>query len=425
MRRVCTRLLLAGLLGLTVPVVLAAEAPRVKPGIDVLEARGFDLLRGKRVGLLTHVAGRNAAGMWTVDVLRYDSRVDLVALFAPEHGLYGTAKANEYVPSTTDTRTGLPLHSLYSKTRKPNAEMLAGIDVLVIDLQDVGVRSYTYVSAMRLSIEACFEQGVEVVVLDRPNPLGGLKVDGPPLEKRWMSYVGAYRVPYVHGLTIGELARMAKGETGWLEVPDKVRRQGRLTVVPMDGWQRRMQWPETGIDWTPTSPAIPDEAAVLGYAMTGLGAQLGGFTHGYGTTAPFRLLRYPGKSPAELAADLNALGLPGMVFAPSRAVDTRGNVLGGVYVTVTDWRAFEPTRLSFEMMRLACRYAAEAGRPNPFAAASEAEGVLFNKHVGSTAWWEEITTKGAAADVDVFFARWQQEAERFQQHSRCYWLYAP
>ena len=187
------------------------KPPRVtfRLGIDVLEGLKFKYLKGRRVGLLTHPAGVNSRGESSIDVLRRSSLVNLVALYGPEHGIYGDEKANIPVLDRVDRRTGLPVYSLYGKYRKPTPEILAKIDVLVVDLQDVGVRSYTYVSCMRYAMEACFENGVEIIILDRPNPLGGLKVDGPMLDKQFMSYVGAFQVPYVHGLTIGELAFLA------------------------------------------------------------------------------------------------------------------------------------------------------------------------------------------------------------------------
>jgi uncharacterized protein YbbC (DUF1343 family) len=227
-------------------------------GIDVLEADGFALLRGKRVGLLTHPAGVNRQGRSTVDVMRTTPFVNLVALFGPEHGIYGDEKANVPVDDKIDPRTGLPVYSLYGKFRTPTAKMLANIDVLVVDLQDIGTRSYTYVSCMKYAMRACFKAGKEFVVLDRPNPLGGIKVDGPPLDADWMSYVGEFRVPYVHGLTIGELARMCKHAPGVLGVDDAVRQSGKLTVVPMRGWNRAMRWSETGLKWVPTSPPLSD-----------------------------------------------------------------------------------------------------------------------------------------------------------------------
>ena len=177
-------------------------------GIDVLEADGFAHLRGKRVGLLTHPAGLNRRGRSTVEVMKNSPLVNLVALFGPEHGIYGDEKANVPVDDKIDPRTGLPVYSLYGKFRTPTPKMLANIDVLVVDLQDIGTRSYTYVSCMKYAMRACFKAGKEFVVLDRPNPLSGLKVDGPPLDANWTSYVGEFRVPYVHGLTLGDLARM-------------------------------------------------------------------------------------------------------------------------------------------------------------------------------------------------------------------------
>ena len=191
------------------------------------------------------------------------------------------------IDDKVDPRTGLPVYSLYGKYRSPTAKMLQGLDAMVVDLQDVGVRSYTYVSCMLRTMEACFQHGVEVVILDRPNPLGGRKVDGPLLDKEWRSYVGDFFVPYVHGLTIAELARMAKHTPGWMRVTESQRRSGKLTVIPMENWNRDMQWPATGLQWTATSPYIPNLSAVLGYSMTGLGAQVGGFSHGIGTLIHF------------------------------------------------------------------------------------------------------------------------------------------
>jgi len=397
--------------------VPAAEASRILLGIDTLEQSGFSAIAGKRVGLLTNPAGVNRNGVSTIDVLRRAPNVNLVALFGPEHGIYGNEKANVPVDDKIDPRTGLPVYSLYGKYRKPTPNMLQGLDALVIDLQDVGVRSYTYVSCMRYAMEACFEQGVEVVVLDRPNPLGGLKVDGPPLDREWRSYVGAFHVPYVHGLTIGELARIAKGVRGWMEVPEPVRQRGKLTVIPMRGWTRDMLWTDTGLRWVPTSPYVPDLSAVLGYAMTGLGSQEGGFSHGIGTPYPFRLLRHQGKTPAEVKRALEACRIPGLSYRILRTRSAAGAPVEGVYVTVTDWAAVRPTEISFHMMRITAAWTPG----NPFAEAKNTN--LFNKHVGSTAWWNEISQRGRAARVEQFVRNWAQEAQRFQQNARRFWLY--
>ena len=392
---------------------------KVNLGIDVLEQRDFQILRGKRVGLLTHPAGVNHKGVSTIDVLQNSKNVRLVALFGPEHGIYGKEKASVPVQDQFDRRTGLPVFSLYGKFRKPTPEMLDGVDIFVIDLQDIGVRSYTFVSAMRLSMEACFEKGVEVVVLDRPNPLGGLKVDGPYLEERWMSYVGAFRVPYVHGLTIGELAKMAKEIPGWMDVDRQTQRRGKLSVIPMRGWRRDMMWPDTGLKWIQTSPAIKDLSAVLGYAMTGLGCQLGGFSHGYGWQHLFRIVRYPDKSPEEIRNALLARRIPGLqvVIIPIR--QSNGRLGRGAYLKVNDWRVLQPTEVSFHMMQIAIGWSGK----NPFSSADEEEQILFNKHVGSTRWWKAITRDGVEVDLDSFIDRWQSQARVFQAMSSKYWLY--
>ncbi len=395
----------------------SAQAATIALGIDVLEQTGFRAVAGKRVGLLTHPAGVNRNGLSSIDVLRRAPNVRLVALFGPEHGIYGNEKANVPVEDKIDPRTGLPVYSLYGQYRKPSPSMLQGLDALVIDLQDVGVRSYTYVSCMRYAMEACFEQGVEVVILDRPNPLGGRKVDGPPLDREWRSYVGAFHVPYVHGLTIAELARIAKHTPGWMEVPEEVRRRGKLTIIPMQGWHRDMLWPATGLKWVPTSPYVPDLSAVLGYAMTGLGAQEGGFSHGIGTPYPFRLLRHKDKSPAELRHALQACRIPGLSYHIVKTHSAAGAPVEGVFVKVSDWSVLRPTELSFHMMRMTAAWSPG----NPFAEAKNT--ALFNKHVGSTAWWNEISQRGEHARVAHFVEGWAERAQRFQQQAKRFWIY--
>lgn len=406
------------LLGFSLLVASVLQAEPFLLGIDVLKKSGFRALSGKRVGLLTHPAGVNGNGKSTIHILRNTENVQLVALFGPEHGIYGDEKANIPVTDRIDRHTGLPVYSLYGKYRRPTASMLTGLDALVIDLQDIGVRSYTYVSCMRYCMEACFEAGVEVVILDRPNPLGGLKVDGPPLDREWRSYVGAFHVPYVHGLTIGELARMAKAKSGWMEVSDSVRRNGKLTVIPMQGWRREMLWPQTGLKWVATSPYIPDLSAVLGYAMLGLGSQEGGFSHGIGTPYPFRLLRFKGKSSAQIKHALERKHIAGLSYQILQTQSQSGHSVEGVYVHVTDWKKLRPTEVSFHMMQLAALWTAPQ---NPFAETKHAS--LFNKHVGSSDWWQEICRRGATARVNPFIVQWSEQARAFQRESRRFWLY--
>ncbi len=396
------------------------HAQKINLGIDTLERSGFRAVAGKNIGLLTHPAGVNRNGVSSIKILQQAQNTKLVALFGPEHGIYGNEKANVLVHDKIDSKTGLPVYSLYGKYRWPSHKMLEPLDALVIDLQDIGIRSYTYVSCMIRTMESCFRNGVEVIVLDRPNPLGGLKVDGPPLDKRWRSYVGDIFTPYVHGMTIGEIAYMARNTPGWLR-PEKVStqqlRKAKLTIIPMRGWHRNMLWPATGLRWIPTSPYIPDISAVLGYSMTGLGSQEGGFSHGIGTPYPFRLLRFKGKSSIEVKEALERRNIPGLSYRIIRTKNVAGIPVEGVYVKVTDWQAVRPTELSFHMMQLAATWE----RPNPFANAKNMN--LFNKHVGNSAWWNEISQRGAQARVTRFVQQWEQATHAFRQRAQRFFLY--
>lgn len=395
-------------------------------GIDVLEADGFAILKGKSIGLLTHAAGVNMHGVSTIEVLRRAPRVHLTALFSAEHGLYGEYPRGVNYPDHVDARTGLMVHSLYTGliyngvANRPTRAQLRGLDAVVIDLQDIGSRSYTFVSAMKMCMEGCFENGVEVIVLDRPNPLGGQKVDGPPLDAQWVSYEGEFRVPYVHGLTIGELARMAKEAPDILKIPDAKRLNGRLTVVPMRGWRRSMRWPDTGLAWVPTSPFIPDYPAVEGYPMTGLGCQIGGFTNGIGSAYPFRGLTYHGVRIEALEKELRALRIPGIDYRRVSVPNARTGQPGiGLYVEITDWDQWRPTELSLQLMRLACKY----GARNPFASATKKEERSFMVAMGSTALFNDLAAHGARIDVDAYERDWQARNAIYQQQSRRYWLY--
>jgi uncharacterized protein YbbC (DUF1343 family) len=233
------------------------------------------------------------------------------------------------------------------------------------------------------------------------------------------SGVGAYPIPYVHGLTMGELARLAVSTPGILEVKESVRLHGRLTVVPMRGWRRSMRWPETGLTFTPTSPFIQDFAACVGYAMTGLGCQLGGFKHGVGNQYPFRGISYQGRTADQLLRDLQTLRLPGLAFRKIAATNRNGQPTSGVYVEVTDWDDWRPTQLSFHLMRLTCQISGT----NPFAKADATQARSFNIHTGSTEWWNAIRRHGPRVDVEGFLQSWQQKNLVFQQFSRRFWLY--
>ncbi len=308
---------------------------RVKPGIDVLRDHQFDLLKGKRVGLVTNPTGVTADLEPTIDVLANAPGVQLVALYAPEHGVRGDNDAGKYVESYLDKRTGIPVYSLYGKTRKPSKEMLQGIDVLVYDIQDIGLRSYTYISTMGLVMEAAAENRIPFIVLDRPDPLTGIRVEGPMLEPRYKSFVGAYAIPYVYGMTVGELAQMIKGEM-WMS--DTL--HCKLTVVPMDGWKRTMWWDETGLSWVPSSPNIPHASTTMFAAMTGVLGELGTANQGIGYTLPFELVGAPWADGGALSQYLNSKDLQGIFFRPisyrPTAADSTSIRYEGVQLHVLD-----------------------------------------------------------------------------------------
>ncbi|MBM3825067.1 MAG: DUF1343 domain-containing protein [Verrucomicrobia bacterium] len=320
----------AGTLGLH---AAPAPVPLLQLGSEALEASQFKALQGKRVGLLTHQAGLNRRGRSTVELLKGAPGVKLAALFAPEHGLRGDIPAGTEFGDTLDVRTGLPLFSLYGPgpVRKPTPKMLRGLDVLVYDMQDVGCRSYTFISTMGLSMESCAESGVEFMVLDRPNPIGGVRVEGPGLDPRYRSLVSQWNIPYAYGLTCGELARMIVGER-WIKPGLK------LTVVPMKGWKRAMVWKDTGLRWVPTSPKIPTPGSATHYTALGL---LGEIAKGSGLHTgglfdrPFEWVSAAWMDAARVAASMNALKLKTVRFRHGEASHS-GRPYGVVFAEYLD-----------------------------------------------------------------------------------------
>ncbi|MBI2618980.1 MAG: DUF1343 domain-containing protein [Ignavibacteriales bacterium] len=311
------------------------KKPNVKVGIEVLRDGGFKELQGKRVGLITNPTGITSSFQQTIDVLYVAPGVRLAALFGPEHGVRGDVEAGKYVENYTDEKTKLPVYSLYGKNRKPTAQMLQGLDVLVYDIQDIGVRSYTYISTMGYAMEAAAENGIAFMVLDRPNPLTGVRVEGTMLDLRHKSFVGMYPIPYVYGMTAGELAQMINAE-GWLNNGKRC----ELTVIPIEGWNRKMWWDETGLPWVPPSPHIPHASTPLFYVMTGLLGELGTANQGVGYTLPFELVGAPWIDGPELARYLKAQGIQGVEFRPLTYkpfyFDTTGQTYRGIQIHVTD-----------------------------------------------------------------------------------------
>jgi uncharacterized protein YbbC (DUF1343 family) len=322
--------------------VPATPASPVLTGIDVLRAEGFARLRGKRVGLVTNHTGRARDGATTIDLLFEAKDVKLAALFSPEHGIRGLLDEN--VPSSRDEKTGLTIHSLYGDTRRPTPEMLDGLDVMVIDLQDIGVRFYTYLTAMAYVMEECAKRKLPVVVLDRPNPINGWQIEGSALDTDLASYVGYLpAMPIRHGMTMGELARLFNGENGI---------GADLTVVEMKGWTRGAWFDETGQPWVNPSPNMRNLLAASLYP--GIGAiEYANVSVGRGTDTPFEQVGAPWIDGVALAEALNARRLPGIRFYPVSFTPAsskyKGEPCQGVFLVVTDRTALRPVRVGLEV----------------------------------------------------------------------------
>ncbi|MDO9613065.1 MAG: DUF1343 domain-containing protein, partial [Bacteroidota bacterium] len=281
-------------------ILNAFAASKVKTGIEVLRESNFKILQGKRVGLITNPTGVDSQLKSTVDILNEAPGVKLVALYGPEHGVRGDVYAGDKVETTIDKQTGIPVYSLYGKTRKANSEMLKGVDVLVYDIQDIGCRSYTYISTMGLAMEAAAENNIEMVVLDRPNPVGGLKVEGNLAEDKFISFVSQFKIPYLYGLTCGELAKLLNGEK-------MLGTQCKLTVVSMKGWKRKMTFDQTGLPWVLTSPHVPHATSSFYYAASGILGEFSFMSIGVGYTLPFQLFAKDSIDASALAKRLNDL----------------------------------------------------------------------------------------------------------------------
>lgn len=382
-----------------------ARAAAVALGVDVLQQSRFDILRGKRVGLVTNQTGVDSRGVRTRLILHRAPGVRLVALYTPEHGLDGTEKAGAHVASRKDPLTGLTAHSLYGPTRKPTPEMLRGVDALVFDMQDIGCRSYTYISTMAKCMEAAGELGIEFIVLDRPNPLGGLRVEGPGISKPWISFVGQLPVPYVHGMTAGELARMANAN-GWTGP------RCRLTVVPMRGWRRGMLWRDTGLPWVRTSPNIPYAESPAYYVATGIFGSLGGVDIGIGTREPFQIAAAPWIKPESLAAAMSRKSLSGVAFRPGRTAG--GNP--GVRISLDPRHASNLTAINIYLIDEFNRRTSRS----LFARTSKSGLSLFHKVCGGTEIREKLQRGVPPGEI---VRSWEAGARRFEAARRPYLLY--
>ncbi|PTX90997.1 DUF1343 domain-containing protein [Opitutus sp. ER46] len=393
-----------------------AATAQVRLGNEVLALHGFRELAGKRVGLITNPSGVNRNLETTIEVLRRAPGVKLVALFGPEHGVYGDVPAGEQVKGGVDPRTGITVHSLYGATHRPTREMLAGLDAVVYDLQDTGCRSYTFISTMGDAMDACGEAGVEFVVLDRPNPLGGERIEGSGVEEKFRSGVSRWDIPYVYGLTCGELARMIN-DRGWIKHPCK------LTVVPLEGWRRDMTWTDTGLPWVPTSPHVPHAFSPLFLVATGMLGETPVVNIGVGYTLPFQCIGLPKLDAHAFAARMNAFGLPGVHFQPLTFQPfygtAKGTILGGAQLYFTDAAHAPLTAINY--------YAIEALKETAgfdlFAETAKTNAQrlqMWDKVNGSDAPRRRMEAGAHAADI---VASWKAAEDEFRQARAKYLLY--
>lgn len=376
----------------------------IKLGVDVLLDEQKELISGKQVGLITNPTGVDNELTSIVDLLNNDPDIELAALYGPEHGVRGDAQAGEYVDYYIDEVTGLPVYSLYGKTRKPSPEMLEGIEVLIFDIQDVGARFYTYIYTMALAMEAAQEQGIPFIVLDRPNPLGGTKVEGPVLDPAYASFVGQYAIPLRHGMTVGELAQFFNEEIGI---------GADLTVVKMKGWQRQSYYDETGLQFIPPSPNMPTLDTALVYPGTAL-IEGTNASEGRGTTKPFEYIGAPFINSTELAKELNALQLPGVNFRATSFTPAfskhAGKLSHGVQVHITDREAYLPVETGLHIVKTIYDL-----YPGQLQLSS-----FFNNLIGN-AWISDGIKEGMT--VEEMKERWQGELKEFKKVRKEYLLY--
>ena len=401
-------------LSLIVPVAAASECEcdqdtrLLATGLDVLLREPPALLRGKRIGLITNPTGVDHELRSGIDRMAQHPALRLVALFGPEHGVRGDAQAGEHVAASKDAATGLPVFSLYGEHREPTAAMLAGIDVLVFDIQDVGARFYTYPYTLAGALRAAQRAGIPVVVLDRPNPLGGLKVEGPVLEPELASFVGEFAIPIRHGMTLGELARLFN---------DAFDIHAQLHVIPIEGWRRGDPEPGGTLPWVPPSPNMPTPDTALVYPGTAL-LEGTNVSEGRGTTRPFETIGAPFIDADVLARHMNALDLPGVVFRPTWFTPTfskhAGLGCGGVQLHVTDAGAFVPVRTGVALLK-----AIHDLYPEEFRFAPGTPS-FFDRLAGN-AWIRQAIVQGDP--VEAIEARWQPGLRRFVELRQRYLLY--
>lgn len=382
----------------------------VKTGLEVFLEHETALVRHKKVALVTNPAGIDSRLQSSIDLLFARPNIDLVALFGPEHGIRGTEYAGDKIGNSIDPGTGLPVYSLYGKNRKPSADVLKDIDVIIIDLQDIGVRAYTYMYTMAKVLEAAAENNKTVIVLDRPNPLGGERVEGNLVEDGYFSFVGMYPIPYLHGMTIGELALLFNSEFGI---------NCDLYVVHMEGWKRSMDWMATGLPWVMPSPHLPHPESVYFMAATGTFGELGSLSEGVGYTAPFEIVGAPWIDADKLCSELMALQLPGVAFRPLHFKPFyskfKGEDCSGVQIYITDVRQIMPYSLGLHILATVQKL-----YPNHDLFANKSRVSMFEKVIGSGILVKKIRD---GVSVNQLQKEWQPQLQTFMKTRKKYLIY--
>lgn len=393
--------------------VTQVASAQVRPGIEVFLANPPREVAGKRVGLITNHSGLDRQGNTTIDLLAKSPHVKLVALFSPEHGIRGVAEAR--VNSGTDEKTGLPVHSLYGETYKPTPQMLEGVEALVFDIMDLGVRQYTYESTMALAMQAAAEKGIPIVVLDRPNPVTGTILEGNILEEPFKTFVGIYPVLSRHGMSMGELARMYNAE-------QKIGAQ--LIVVPVEGWRRNMWGNETGIPWINPSPNIRRLEAAIHYPGTVFFEAIN-VSEGRGTNAPFEQIGAPWLKHTELVQIMNNMKLPGIRFEPVTlqvaAESNRkyaGQQINGVRFEITDRNTYRPLAASLLMIEQIRKL-----HPTEFqwrgANQRDPTMMTIERHGGT----RDLRAAIENGTVSELLKKWEQDQAKFRAQREPYLLY--
>jgi uncharacterized protein YbbC (DUF1343 family) len=384
---------------------------KFKVGAETLLQDHKNLIKGKRVGLITNPTGVDQNLNSVVDLLFNDPDVELTALYGPEHGVRGSAQAGAYVEYYIDERTQLPVYSLYGQTKKPTPEMLENVDILLFDIQDVGTRFYTYIYTMAYAMEAAKENDIPFIVLDRPNPLGGVKVEGPVLETEYKSFVGNYEIPLRHGMTVGELARLFNEEFNI---------GADLTVVEMDRWKRTMNYDDTPLEFVMPSPNMPtlDTAFVYPGAALIEGTNV---SEGRGTTKPFELIGAPFINSDDLSAKLNSLDLQGVKFRAASFTPTfskhAGKLSHGIQIHITDQDSFEPIVTGLHIVKTI-----HDMYPEDFQfRAEDSRGISFFDLLTGNGWIREEIEAGTS--VEDIQAMWEDELAEFKQVREKYLLY--